>query len=148
MKASWLLPALLALALPAFASTDMYSWTDANGVKHFSDSPPPANVRNVQKLKVRGGVTSQSDAGETAASAGTDETGGPAMAAAAGYSPEEIVRNCGTARQNLANLEASPPALDEAGNPVDADAAARHAAQVDKTHQQIRLFCTGEQKQP
>ena len=31
---------------PALA--DVYSWVDANGIKHFSNSPPPADARSVQ----------------------------------------------------------------------------------------------------
>jgi len=147
MKASWFLPAVLALALPAFAATDMYSWTDANGVKHFSDSPPPADVHNAQKLKVRSGMTTTSNDADGAATA-ADASGGPAMAAAAGYSPEEITRNCGIARQNLSTLESNAPVLDQSGNPVDAEAAATHSAQVDKANQQIRLFCDDASRAP
>jgi len=38
------LPAVLAFAAFAFAASaaaDIYSWTDKNGVKHFSSDPPP-----------------------------------------------------------------------------------------------------------
>ena len=31
----------LCAVLTAAASADIYSWTDKNGVKHFSDEPPP-----------------------------------------------------------------------------------------------------------
>jgi glutaredoxin len=39
------------LAFRAFA--DIYSWTDRNGVKHFSDDPPPKDegVTNVIRMK-------------------------------------------------------------------------------------------------
>ncbi|MCK9537684.1 DUF4124 domain-containing protein [Dokdonella sp.] len=138
MKATWFLLAALALAVPA-AATEMYSWTDANGVKHFSDSPPPASVKNVQKLNVRGGITSSSQVADDAPK--DSASSGPAMAAAAGYSPEDIVRNCGVARQNLAALQADMPAVDDNGEPLDADAANAHAAKVEKANQQIKLFC-------
>lgn len=29
----------------------VYSWTDENGKKHFSDVPPPPNAKNVQIIK-------------------------------------------------------------------------------------------------
>jgi hypothetical protein len=38
------LPAALvfaAFAFPASATADIYSWTDRNGIKHFSSDPPP-----------------------------------------------------------------------------------------------------------
>lgn len=38
------------LALPACA--DLYSWTDANGVKHFSNDPPPDGQEAVQSTEV------------------------------------------------------------------------------------------------
>lgn len=139
MKRNWILPALLGVCLPA-AAADMYSWTDANGVKHFSDSPPPANVTKAQKLKVKGGVTTASDAGEQQ-KADAATAGGPELAAAAGYEPQDIKRNCEIAKKNLTVLDAQKPALDANGEPVDTDAAKNHATQVEKTNQQIKLFC-------
>ncbi|HTT37574.1 MAG TPA: DUF4124 domain-containing protein [Burkholderiales bacterium] len=41
--------ALCILALPA--SAEMYKWTDENGSVHYSDQPPPPNVRKSEALK-------------------------------------------------------------------------------------------------
>ena len=138
MKRNWLLLALLAVGLPA-AATDMYSWTDANGVKHFSDSPPPPNVTRAQKLKVSGGVTT-TDTGDEQKDPAT-RAAGPALAAAAGFAPEDIKRNCTIAHNNLQVLDAQKLPLDARGDPLDAEAARNHQAQVDKANQQIKLFC-------
>ena len=135
MKASWIALSLL-IAAPAFAG-EMYSWTDANGVKHFSDSPPPQSVK-AQKLRVKGGVTTSAPAEEDKAD---DDNGGPAMAAAAGYAPADIKRNCDIAKQNVATLDSQKPPLDADGYPVDLDAAKSHQAQLDKANQQDKLFC-------
>jgi hypothetical protein len=132
-----LLPVLLAIALPAGAA-EMYAWTDANGVKHFSDSPPPASV-HAQKLKVKGGVTSSEPAED--ASQDASKSAGPELAAAAGFSPEMIKGNCEAARHNLAVLDERKPAVDADGYPTDLDAAKAHQAEVDKANQQIKLFC-------
>lgn len=129
MKRHWLLLALSIACLPA-AAADMYSWTDANGVKHFSDSPPPANTTKAQKLKVKGGVTTSSAVEDGHA----DAASGPALAAAAGYSADDIRRNCEIAKSNLSTLEEQKPQ-------ADSDAAKTHTGQVDKAHQQIKLFC-------
>lgn len=135
MKARWIILALF-FATPAFAA-EMYSWTDANGVKHFSDSPPPKTVK-AQKLRVKGGVTTSAPAEEETEA---DKDAGPAMAAAAGYAPADIKRNCDIARQNLTTIEGQKPALDADGYPVDLDAAKAHQAQLEKANQQIKLFC-------
>lgn len=34
--------------IPIYASADLYSWTDGNGVKHFTNEPPP-EVKDVKK---------------------------------------------------------------------------------------------------
>ncbi|MBX3700269.1 MAG: DUF4124 domain-containing protein [Dokdonella sp.] len=139
MKAIWI--ALLLLVAAPVAAGEMYSWTDANGVKHFSDSPPPKSVK-AEKLHVRGGVTTSTPAEDEEADA--KKAAGPAMAAAAGYSEEDIKRNCAMARQNLATLEAQKPAVDAEGYPVDLDAAKHRQGQIDKANQQIKLFCTSQ----
>src|SRR5678815_5237572 len=59
MKAPLLLLVLIAAGASASAA-QVYSWTDANGTKHFSDSPPPPSV-SAQKIKVRSQLTT--DAG-------------------------------------------------------------------------------------
>lgn len=131
MKRHWLLLALSIASLSAGAA-DMYSWTDANGVKHFSDSPPPANAK-AQKLKVKGGVTT--NATDTPPP-DSKTKGGPELAAAAGYSPTDIQRNCEIAQRNLSILEEQKP---DPGS----DAEKTHTIQVEKAHQQMKLFCTG-----
>lgn len=137
MKRHWTALFLL-IALPAFAG-EMYSWTDANGVKHFSDSPPPKSVK-AQKLQVKGGVTTSAPADDDAKDADADA--GPKMAAAAGYSPEDITRNCNIARENLSTVEAVKLPVDAQGYPVDLEAAKLRQARIDKAQQQVKLFCS------
>ncbi|MEO6689773.1 MAG: DUF4124 domain-containing protein [Dokdonella sp.] len=141
MKRNWLLFVLLTVGLPA-AAAEMYSWTDANGVKHFSDSPPPASVTKAQKLKLKGGVTTGDATEEATQKEEAAKNSGPALAAAAGYAPEDIKHNCEIARKNQATLDSQKPALDADGYPVDLDGAKTHQAQVDKFAQQVKLFCT------
>jgi hypothetical protein len=137
MKRSWPLLFLLAACMPALAA-DMYSWTDANGVRHFSDSPPPASAK-AQKIRLKGGVATNEEA---PADTATATEAGTSLAAAAGYSPEDIKRNCEIARGNLSALEGQQVPLDADGFPVDLDAAQARQAQIDKANQQITLFCT------
>ncbi len=143
MKSTWILVAALAVCLPA-AAADMYTWTDASGVKHFSDSPPPANVTRSQKLKVKGGVTSGlTNTEEGAHPAEQDpKSAGPALAAAAGYAPDDIKRNCEIARKNATLLDAQKPVADAYGVAPTPEAVKAHQSQVDKARQQIKLFCS------
>jgi hypothetical protein len=151
MKSPLLLLVLLAASAAAPAATQVYSWTDANGVKHFSDSPPPAHV-TATKIKVRGQLTTDtapSEANPSNAAAGTGaaanpaaaKNSGPALAAAAGYAPEDIKRNCEIARQNLATIDKQAVPTDPSGNPLDPKQAENHNRQLDKANQQIKLFC-------
>jgi hypothetical protein len=139
MKRTWFLLVLLTIALPA-AATDMYSWTDANGVKHFSDSPPPTSATKAQRLKLKGGVTTGDDAANVQKEEAA-KSSGPALAAAAGYAPEDIKRNCDIARKNQTNLEGQKLPVDADGYPADLEAAKTRQAQMDKAAQQVKLFC-------
>ena len=53
MKRWFLLP-LIALACTA-VQADLYRWVDAEGKVHYSDDPPPSDVKQVEKKKVNGG---------------------------------------------------------------------------------------------
>ena len=50
----WVLIPVLLLACVA-ARADFYRWADAAGEIHYSDQPPPANVKQFEKIKASGG---------------------------------------------------------------------------------------------
>ena len=54
---SWMLFSVLMLACVA-ALADFYRWVDADGKVHYSDQPPPASVKQVEKKKAAGGKAS------------------------------------------------------------------------------------------
>jgi hypothetical protein len=117
-------------AVPAVAQ-QVYSWTDANGTKHFSDTPPPPNTPSAQKLVVRNGVTSNA-----AEPVKEEPKEGPKMAAAAGYSEEDIKRNCAAARKNLDLYNASLP-----GDDALPETQVEYQMNLNKAKDQIKLFC-------
>jgi hypothetical protein len=147
MKARLLLLVLLLAAGVPVSAGEVYSWTDANGVQHFSDSPPPPNV-NARKLKVRGSFTSQEGdmpavvADATPKPADTvASTGGAAKPLV--DSPENRAKQCQMARSNLALLQSSyqvsAPAGQE-GNAQVLDEAGRKQA-VDRATDQVAFYC-------
>ena len=86
--AAWLLAGLLAVALPVSAG-QVYQWKDANGVTHYSDSPPPG-----QEYQDR-----QIDASVPA----------PAPAEAAAEAAPAESATCTDARSNLKMLSGDGP---------------------------------------
>ena len=69
MKASVLALFVACLGIAPLSAQQVYTWTDANGVKHFSDTPPPASVKESKKLDVRNPEASEEDSPEESAAA-------------------------------------------------------------------------------
>ena len=148
MNARLLLLVLLAVGLPALAGTQVYSWTDANGTKHFTDSPPPPSV-NAQKIKVRGSLTSQDETPEPApVVADASKPGLPPatvtpISRSIADSPENRDKQCQTARKNLDILQGSypvsaPPGADGKTQVMD-DASRKQA--TDRATEQVKFYC-------
>ena len=53
----WVLFPILILDCVA-AQADFYRWVDADGKVQYSDQPPPANIKQVEKVKATGGKPS------------------------------------------------------------------------------------------
>src|ERR1700760_711665 len=47
--------ATMAVSTAFAAGGQVYKWTDAQGVVHYSDAPPPTTQTNVQTVRVTGG---------------------------------------------------------------------------------------------
>ena len=117
---AWLAAALLALALPA-AAGEVYQWKDANGVTHYSDSPPP-NQGNVKGRQIQ------------------HKTGAPSLAQT---KPSESAE-CTTARNNLKQLQSNAPIGLDTDKDGKADAAftpEQRAAQVKLAEASIGAYC-------
>ncbi|WP_190278916.1 DUF4124 domain-containing protein [Dokdonella koreensis] len=109
-----LLPVVLSLlALPLVAGAAgnggrVYTWKDAQGVTHFSDSPPPAGVKAAKQITVRGDTPVTADAAAPAAAAPTDAATAAADGGASAPltdSPEARQQVCAQARRNAELLE-------------------------------------------
>lgn len=118
---------LAALAAFPAAATDLYQWKDAQGVTHYSDSPPPgqANSGQVKNRVIRNksGIASQ-----------TAAVGAPAENA-----------QCVSARANLKQLQSSAQVgVDNNGDgkPDNVLDVQQRAAQVQLAEASIRAYCT------
>ncbi|MDX1548992.1 MAG: DUF4124 domain-containing protein [Lysobacter spongiicola] len=112
---------LLALALPA-QSGELYQWKDANGVTHYSDSPPPGQT-DYQNRAIR-----SSGAGEATAEA-------PAPAESS---------QCTMARANLQLLQGEAPVgtdTDGDGKPDTQLTADQRANQAELASAAIKVHC-------
>ena len=120
-----------AFVTPSVMASGAYSWVDANGIKHYSDQPPPASARNPRRLRLS---TSSSRSIETEA-VDAKPSENQAMARAAGYEEKDIKRNCEIATKNLDALNAAPPA------PANSEAAATREQSRAQAQGQVKLFC-------
>ena len=96
---------VLALAAAGVQASDLYKWTDADGVVHYSDSEPPAPVK-ATKMHVAG--TKTAGAADAAANDADDETAAAKPEAAGGTlasSVQSAERRCEQARANLEVLQ-------------------------------------------
>ncbi|WP_242691335.1 DUF4124 domain-containing protein [Lysobacter enzymogenes] len=112
-------------AFPA-AATDLYQWKDAQGVTHYSDSPPPAQASGGQ-VKNRVIRNKSGTASQTAAVTTTGESA-----------------PCVNARANLKQLQgAGPVGVDNNGDgkPDNVLDAQQRAAQVQLAETSIRAYC-------
>lgn len=119
--------ALLAIATGSLVAGEVYSWKDANGVTHYSQTPPPAGTR----FEVRGirdsGATQAPEAAQAAAVAAPE----PGQSS-----------HCDVARGNITALEGEGPVQQVAadGTPTELDAQAR-SSQLELARAAVRAYC-------
>lgn len=122
--------ALLAVAAPPLTAGEVYSWKDARGVTHYSQTPPPAGTR----FEVRG---IRNDA-PTATPAPVST---PTAAAAPNASTSDSSQ-CEVARANIAALQGDAPVqqLGADGTPRELDADGRRS-QLELAQAAVRAYC-------
>lgn len=141
--------ATAALFASGLASAEIYKWKDADGVVHYTDSPPPKGT-SVDRVSVRQGPVTAAPAAEQAPAAATASAAAPGTAGQA--SPEATAQvaklreqACANARaraQQLANLPSVAMDLDGDGKAEELNAD-QHAAQLERANQSVAQYCGG-----
>ncbi|MBS0557663.1 MAG: DUF4124 domain-containing protein [Proteobacteria bacterium] len=137
--------ALSGFMLGAYATDQqVYKWTDAAGVVHFSDAPPPKDAKDVQLMRVSGSDRPRSvDAQPNGEPGSSQEGGNNGAASAAPVDPKDAnAKACATARNNLDLLQSKMPisVTGADGKPIPLDDKAREA-QVAAANANIALYC-------
>lgn len=134
----YLVVALLMAVCP-LAFGQAYKWKDAQGVTHYSDSPPPAGTK-VEKIKTSGVVIPP--AGNPAPAAASTTAAKPAPAGAVADTPANRAKLCDQLRKNAETLakEKVVSVDDGKGGSRNLDDAGR-ARQVETTQAQMTLYC-------
>ncbi len=135
----------LAATSAAFAANgQVYKWTDAQGVVHYSDAPPPTTQSNVQTMRVAGGVSTPSGTTATDPNAAAQQQPDQATQVAQNAAPpvSDHTHDCANARSNLELLQSKfqVSVTDSTGKAVPLDDKARQA-QVADMNAQIAAYC-------
>jgi hypothetical protein len=140
---SSILMLLVAIGLLASAGTmaadPVYKWKDANGQSHYSQTPPQG--QKYETITPSGETTTSPSAPGTYSS----QTTGAVPAASTAPHPNLAIRmkNCETARSNVAALTNNPTAPIDTkgtGQPVQVTPAVR-TAELDRAKQQVSQYC-------
>ena len=95
-----------AASVPAADKQQVYKWTDANGVVHFSDAPPPSDAKNVESLRLAGGTTTAAGAADQPKdAAAVNSAAASAAPATASPPPPNATDDATLCKQSRANLE-------------------------------------------
>ncbi|MBB3227317.1 hypothetical protein FHW69_001940 [Luteibacter sp. Sphag1AF] len=132
--------ASVATMAQAQSATSFYKWKDAQGVTHYTDSPPPGGTK-VEKVHTSGATASTQPSTEGVSPEPKPEpakgTSGPTA-----DTPENRGKLCETLKSNLEVLGKDQPvsADDGKGGSVQLDTAARQR-QMETAQAQYTLYC-------
>lgn len=125
--------AVAALIVAAAAgATELYKWTDKNGVVHYSDAAPPKGDETAQRLRLNGTEDPQHDAGQAKPEEPAKTEAKPADAAPAALpdTPENRKRLCEQAQAQTELLQSKFQVADANGKPLDDKTRAARTAQA------------------
>jgi hypothetical protein len=131
---------LLLAAVCPLALAQAYKWKDAQGVTHYSDSPPPASSGKVEKIQMKGGVNAPAAASSAPAKPATAPSTAPGSPVADNQANR--AKLCDQLHKNMEVLqkEAVVSMDDGKGGTQQLDAAGRQR-QVETTQAQMTLYC-------
>ena len=136
MRRTFVTALALLIAAAPLAASEVYSWKDARGVTHYSQTPPPAGTR-FEVRNVHGSATSSTPVTPAPAAAPAATAAAATNATAGGDNAQ-----CELARTNVAALrgEGAVQQLGADGKPREL-AGSERADQLALSEAAVRAYC-------
>lgn len=137
---------LALLIIPTLATAQVYKWKDANGVAHYSETPPNQGTK-YNEVKMNSGEVApvataevNNEQGENNSEGGSSEpTAKPVT-----DTPDNRKKLCSSLKTNLATLQGSGPVvMQQDGKPTALDAGQRKQ-QLATAQAQYNQYCSSE----
>ncbi|GLQ50197.1 DUF4124 domain-containing protein [Dyella flava] len=137
--------ALVLLLVAPLATAQVYKWTDAQGITHFSETPPPGNTKYSQ-VSVATGTEAPASSGSSAAStssSSTDSSQSSSNNAQTPDTPENRAKLCASLKANIATLQgAGPVVMQGAGGQQQLLNADQRKQQLDAGQSTYQQYCS------
>ncbi|MFT3790156.1 MAG: DUF4124 domain-containing protein [Rudaea sp.] len=122
------------IASGPIGATELYKWTDKNGVVHYSDVPPPKGDETAKRVRLNGTESPNDEPAAEAKPAEPEKTeaGKPPEPAAAALpdTPENRKRLCEQAQSQVDLLQSKFQVADSSGKPLDDKTRAERTVQA------------------
>jgi len=131
--------ALALLLMAPLVSAQVYKWKDANGVVHYSQTPPPSTGTKFKEMRADTSVP-PTPAASTSAPAAAPAAAQPTSTTVAD-TPENRAKLCTSLQTNLAALQsAAPVVMQQDGKQTVLDDSARKQ-QASAAQAQYQQYC-------
>ncbi|MEO8778462.1 MAG: DUF4124 domain-containing protein [Rhodanobacter sp.] len=140
-----LLIAVTLLLLAPLATAQVYKWTDAQGIVHYSEAPPAQGTK-FSKVTTTGTAEplSKPAAPANAEDSSASRTASQPAPKALADTPANRKSLCASLQSNLATLQGSGPVVMEKDGKPNALDAAQRKQQIDTAQAQYNQYCQGK----
>jgi cytoskeletal protein RodZ len=137
--------ALVLLLVAPLATAQVYKWTDAQGITHYSETPPPGNTKYSQVSVASGSEAPASSSTSAASTASSDSSpsssGTPTQTP---DTPENRAKLCASLKANISTLQGSGPVVMQGpGGEQHLLNADQRKQQLDAGQSQYQQYCSG-----
>jgi cytoskeletal protein RodZ len=139
--------ALVLLLVAPLATAQVYKWTDAQGITHYSESPPPGNTKYSQVSVATGSDTSAASSSSAASNSSGDSSQSSSSSTTPAQTPdtpENRAKLCASLKANISTLQGSGPVVMQGpGGEQHLLNADQRKQQLDAGQSQYQQYCSG-----
>jgi hypothetical protein len=134
--------ALLLLLVAPLACAQVYTWTDAKGTTHFSETPPPTGTKYTRvNVAASDDGTASSSSSAAPASASSTSASSSDQSDTMADTPENRAKLCTQLKGSIDTLSGSAPVVEQQNGQQTLLNADQRKQQLDASQSQYQMYC-------